>query len=150
MLTGKQRHFLRGLGHGLKPTVLIGKGGIDDGLLAAIERALLDHELIKLRLGDGAEMDRHEAADTIAAKTKGEVAQVLGHIVLLYRPHPEKPEIELPSPGKPGSKGGKATKPLAPAAKSAKPGAKVHKAGRPAPTRPTAKTGLKKRDRRAD
>ncbi len=147
MLTGKQRHFLRGLGHGLKPTVLIGKGGIDDGLLAAVERALLDHELIKLRLGDGAELDRHEAADTIAAKTKGEVAQVLGHIVLLYRPHPEKPGIELPTPGKPGSK---PSKPAAPAAKGAKPGAKVHKAGRPAPTRPTAKTGLKKRDRRAD
>jgi RNA-binding protein len=101
MLTGKQRHYLRGLGHGLKPVVLIGKGGIDDGLIAAVDRALLDHELIKLKLGEHAELDRHEAATEIADKTKSEVAQVLGHVVLLYRPHPKDPKIELPRPGKP-------------------------------------------------
>ncbi len=100
MLTGKQRHYLRGLGHGLKPVVQLGRGGIDDGLLAAVDRALLDHELIKLKLGEHAELDRHDAADAIAAKTKSDVAQVLGHVVLLYRPHPKDPKIELPKPGK--------------------------------------------------
>jgi RNA-binding protein len=104
MLTGKHRHFLRGLGHGLKPVVQIGRGGIDDGLIAAVERALLDHELIKIKLGDNAEVDRHDAADEIAKKTKSQVAQVLGHVVLLYRPHPNEPKIELPKPGKPAAK----------------------------------------------
>ena len=139
MLTGKQRHFLRGLGHGLKPVVLVGRGGIDDGLVAAVNAALLDHELIKMKLGDTAELDRHEAADAIAAKTKSEVAQVLGHMVLLYRPHPAEPAIVLPD-GK-GGKGSAGVKPATPAP----------------PARPTAKAKPRRqtkpkspRDRRRD
>ena len=66
MLTGKQRRHLRALGHELKPTVQIGRDGIDDGVVAAIEQALVDHELVKIKLGEAAELDRHDAADAIA------------------------------------------------------------------------------------
>jgi RNA-binding protein len=96
MLTGKQRRHLRGLGHELKPIVLVGKNGIDDSLIAALDQALADHELVKLRIGEGADVDRHEAATQLADKTRSEVAQVLGNTVLLYRPDPEDPKIELP------------------------------------------------------
>ncbi len=95
-LTGKQRRALRALGHELKPIVQVGKGGIDDGLLAALDRALADHELVKVKLGESAGLDRHDAAEELAQKTKSEVAQVLGNIVLLYRRDPEDPKIELP------------------------------------------------------
>jgi RNA-binding protein len=96
MLTGKQRHHLRGLGHGLSPIVQVGKGGLDEGLIKAVDQALADHELIKVKVGDGADLSRHEAADQIAAETHSEVAQVIGNIVLLYRAHPEEPKITLP------------------------------------------------------
>ena len=96
MLTGKQRHHLRGLAHAMKPVVQIGKGGIDDGLITALDQALTDHELVKVRVGDSASVDRHEAAEELAVATRSEVAQVLGNIVLLYRPHPEEPKIVLP------------------------------------------------------
>ena len=96
MLSGKQRRHLRALAHPLKPIVQLGKGGIDAGVIAAIDRALLGHELVKVKVGENAEVDRHEAADLIASETKSEVAQVLGNILLLYRPHPDKPEIVLP------------------------------------------------------
>lgn len=96
MLTGKQRRHLRALAHDLKPVVQVGKDGIDDGLVAAVDQALVDHELIKVKVGENAGMDRHDVADDLAAKTKSEVAQVLGNIVLLYRAHPDEPEIELP------------------------------------------------------
>jgi RNA-binding protein len=95
-LTGKQRRHLRALGHKLRATVQVGKGGIDDGLVKAVDQALGDHELIKVKIGEGAGVDRHEAADQLAEKTKSEVAQVLGNVVLLYRADPEKPEIVLP------------------------------------------------------
>ena len=95
-LTGKQRRHLRALGHELRPLVQIGKGGIDDGLVAAVEQALADHELVKIKLGEHAEVDRHVAAEQLGAKTKSEVAQVLGHTILLYRADPEKPVIRLP------------------------------------------------------
>ncbi len=95
-LTGKQRRHLRALGHELRPLVQIGKGGIDEGLIKAVEQALVDHELVKIKLGEHADVDRHEAAVELAAKTRSEVAQVLGHTLLLYRPDPEKPVIVLP------------------------------------------------------
>jgi RNA-binding protein len=41
-------------------------------------------------------MDRHEAADALAIRTKSDVAQVLGNTVLLYRPDPDEPVIKLP------------------------------------------------------
>ena len=96
MLSGKQRRHLRALAHELRPIVQVGKGGVDDGLIAAVNQALDDHELIKVKVGEAAGLDRHAVADDLAAKTKSEVAQVLGNIVLLYRPHPDEPQIELP------------------------------------------------------
>jgi RNA-binding protein len=96
VLSGKQRRHLRGLGHDLKPVVQVGKAGIDDGLVAAVDQALDDHELVKIKVSEAAKMDRHDAAEAIAHKTHSEVAQVLGKTVLLYRPHPEEPAIVLP------------------------------------------------------
>jgi RNA-binding protein len=96
VLTGKQRRHLRALGHELKPTVQIGRNGIDDGVVAAIEQALVDHELVKIRLGEAAELDRHDAADAIARRTGSEIAQVLGNTLLLYRADPDDPAIVLP------------------------------------------------------
>ncbi len=98
MLTGKQRRHLRALAHPMKPIVQVGKDGLDDGLVAAVDQALADHELVKIKVGESAGVDRHAAADELAAKTHSEVAQVLGNIVLLYRPHPEDPTIKLPVP----------------------------------------------------
>ncbi|MBL0219704.1 MAG: ribosome assembly RNA-binding protein YhbY [Myxococcales bacterium] len=97
MLTGKQRRHLRALGHELKVVVQVGKNGIDPGLVAAVDQALNDHELVKIKVADNADLDRHEAADSIASQTKSEVAQVLGNTVLLYRADPLEPEITLPT-----------------------------------------------------
>jgi RNA-binding protein len=96
VLSGKQRRHLRGLGHALRPIVQVGRGGIDEGVVAAVEQALHDHELVKVKVGEAAELDRHDAAEAIAARTRSEVAQVLGNTVLLYRAHPDDPQIMLP------------------------------------------------------
>jgi len=96
VLSGKQRRYLRGLGHELRPVVQIGRDGLDDGLVAAVDQALTDHELVKVKVGEAANLDRHDAATDLAARTRSEVAQVLGNTVLLYRAHPDEPEISLP------------------------------------------------------
>lgn len=95
MLTGKQRRYLRSLGHELRAVVQVGKEGIADGLIKAVDQALTDHELIKIKVGES-ELDRHDAATEIATRTKSEVAQVLGNTVLLFRAHPDNPQITLP------------------------------------------------------
>lgn len=97
MLTGKQRRHLRALAHPLKPIVQIGKDGIDDGVIAAIDRALADHELVKVKVGDAEGREREAVAREVAAQTASEVAQVLGNIVLLYRAREDGPTIALPS-----------------------------------------------------
>jgi RNA-binding protein len=95
MLTATQRRHLRALAHALHPLVRVGKGGIDEGLVAAADRALSDHELVKVKIGNGANLDRVAAAAELARRTSSAVVQVLGNVVLLYRADPE-PRIELP------------------------------------------------------
>lgn len=95
-LTGKQRRHLRALAHPLRPLIQIGKDGVSDALVAATDQALLDHELIKVKVGENAGMERHEAAEALAARTRSEVAQVLGNTVVLYKRRAEDPAIELP------------------------------------------------------
>ena len=94
-LGGKQRSFLRGLGHHLTPIVLVGKEGVSDGLVAATGAALEQHELIKVRFGESAG-DRHALAGELAERTRAELAQVLGRTALLYRARAEEPAIKLP------------------------------------------------------
>jgi RNA-binding protein len=95
-LTGKQRRFLRSLGHGLVPVVLLGKHGITDALVAATDEAITTHELIKVKRSADCPATRKEVAEALAAALKAEVIQQIGHVVLLYRKHPKKPVIELP------------------------------------------------------
>lgn len=94
-LTGKQARFLRGLGHGLEPSVTVGKEGVTDPVVAALEANLVAHELVKVRIGQGCIDDRHEVAEQLASRAGAAVAQVLGRTVLLYRPGEER-KIILP------------------------------------------------------
>jgi len=100
ILTGNQRRHLRALGHHLSPIVQVGHQGVTDGVVAALAQALQDHELVKVRLAQAVE-DRPEAAEALATKTDSTCVQVLGRTLLVYRPRPEKPTIELPRPRSP-------------------------------------------------
>jgi RNA-binding protein len=95
-LTGRQRRHLRALGHHLEPVVQLGKHGLTDAVIRAADVALTDHELIKIRRGSECPDDRHEIAASLASALAAEVVQELGHTVLLYRRHEERPLIELP------------------------------------------------------
>lgn len=98
-LSGKDRRALRALGHHLKPVVQIGQGGVTPGVLEAIGEALADHELIKIKVLEGAPVERDEAAEELADACGAEIAQTLGRTILLYRENPEDRKIGLP--GKP-------------------------------------------------
>lgn len=93
-LTGKQKRKLRALGHHLEPVVIIGQQGITPGVVAAVEQALYDHELVKVKFNEGPE-DRHEGAVSLAEKTGAELAQVLGRTALLYKQREEDSKISV-------------------------------------------------------
>lgn len=115
-LAGKDRRALRALGHHLNPVVQIGQQGITVGVIDAAEQALIDHELIKVKVLEGSPLDRKEAAEELARETRSELAQVLGRTFLLYRPHPTEPKIQVGEPPKAalhGHIGGEGDRPAA-------------------------------------
>jgi len=96
-LSEKQKRHLRGLGHALKPIILIGNAGATDAVVAETVRALNDHELIKVRVSCMERDARDEALDSLATRTKSDIVGRIGHTAVLYRRHPEKPKILLPT-----------------------------------------------------
>jgi RNA-binding protein len=93
-LQGFQRTYLRGLAHGLKPVVQVGHEGVTEAVVEAVSRALLDHELIKVRLHEPE--DKQQMANQLASDCDAHLCGLVGHTVILYRPHPDKPKITLP------------------------------------------------------
>ncbi len=72
----------------------VGEGGLSPAVLEAVDRALTDHELVKVRLH--APEDKRAAARALAEGSGAELCGVVGHTVILYRPDPEAPRIALP------------------------------------------------------
>ncbi|HEX8961000.1 MAG TPA: ribosome assembly RNA-binding protein YhbY [Geobacteraceae bacterium] len=95
MLSGKQKRFLRALGHGLKPVITVGKGEVNEALVRETGEAIACHELVKVKVLESCLMDRHEVAEELARECAAEVAQVLGRTILLYK-QAKEPKIELP------------------------------------------------------
>jgi len=98
-LSGKQKKFLRSLGHHLTQSVIVGKEGLSDNLIESCSEGLDAHELIKVKLGQNCPLEKKEAARELAAKTKSNLVQLIGRTVLLYRANPDLPRdrlIQLP------------------------------------------------------
>jgi len=96
MLTEAQRKYLRRLGHGLKPVVMIGNSGLGPNLVAEMDGALAHHELVKVKARVGDRALRDQVLDELASSTRSEIVQRIGHVALYYRPQPEQQKILLP------------------------------------------------------
>ena len=83
-LSSRQRNILRKEAHTLKPVVMIGKNGVTPELIAAVDAALTDHELIKIKYQDFKE-DRRALTGALSDSVKANVISVIGNIAILYR-----------------------------------------------------------------
>ena len=95
-MNGKQRKYLRGLAHDMKPLVQVGQRGLTDAVFKQIDAALNDHELIKVRISAECPDDRKNAAAKLAEAVGCDIAGSIGRVLVLYRQHPESPKIQLP------------------------------------------------------
>jgi RNA-binding protein len=91
-MNGKLKKKLRTIGHGLKAVVTVAGNGLSENVITELNRALDDHELIKLKIfGDKAE--RAKVVDSLKRIPETEVVQVVGGMALIYRgsrePNPE-------------------------------------------------------------
>ena len=68
----------------LKPVIHVGHDGLTDALVAALDRALADHGLIKVRFADH-KSERKQLAADLAARTSSRQILLVGHTVTLYR-----------------------------------------------------------------
>lgn len=91
-LTGKQRKKLRGLGHHLEPVVYVGRSGLTSTVIESAVASLKAHELIKVKLGQNCPLGKQEAAEMIAGQTGSALVQLIGKMVLLYQPNPDRPK----------------------------------------------------------
>lgn len=81
-----ERKRLRGLGHALEPTVLIGKGGLTPEVFAAARDALARHGILKAKLTPGCDLDKDEVAQELRWATGAQLVQRVGKTALLRRP----------------------------------------------------------------
>lgn len=84
MLTPERKKQMRAIGHHLKPIVLVGDQGMSPGVLEELNRALTDHELIKIKIR--AERDtRKLLIESLCTETGAQCVQSTGAMALLFR-----------------------------------------------------------------
>lgn len=90
-ITGSQKRKLKSLAHKLKPVVLIGQKGITESLVKAVDMALEDHELIKIKFIDLKD-EKIELADKVVKDTNSFLINIIGNIAIIYRENPDLPK----------------------------------------------------------
>ncbi len=88
-LTQEQKKQFKSIGHHLKPIVTVADNGLTEGVLAELDRALNDHELIKIQLRLAEREDRKAIIDDLCQKSSSILVQSIGKVALIYRKNPQ-------------------------------------------------------------
>ena len=88
------KKHLRRLGHNLKPIVTIANKGLTDSVNSEIDRALNDHELIKIKVSVGDRDAKKLISEEICTSYSAQLVQSIGHILLIYKKS-KKPNPKL-------------------------------------------------------
>ncbi|MDH4054827.1 MAG: YhbY family RNA-binding protein [Gammaproteobacteria bacterium] len=100
-LSESQKKYLRGLGHDLKPLIMVGDAGLSEPLLAEYEATLAHHELIKVKLRATDRAARDRMIEQLCSNHSASLIQRIGNVALVYRENPEKkPEKRLRIPSR--------------------------------------------------
>lgn len=94
-LTSKQRSQLRGLAAAEDTIIQVGKGGINENLIASVSAALKARELIKGRVLENSMLTAREACDALSEACGAEQVQVIGTKFVLYKRNEKEPKIAL-------------------------------------------------------
>jgi RNA-binding protein len=95
-LSEKQKKYLRRLAHPLNPVVMLGNAGLTDAVVSELDRALSDHELVKVSARVGDRIARSGALEALANRTRAEIVQQVGNVGVFYRRGDDLAKILLP------------------------------------------------------
>lgn len=84
-LSSEQKKAYKRIGHHLKPVVIVSDQGATDGVLAELDRALNDHELIKIRVTVADRDTKQALINEICQAARAELVQVIGKMAILLR-----------------------------------------------------------------
>jgi len=90
----EQRREYRAIAHHLKPVIIVGDKGLTENLQEELERALNDHELIKIKVASQDREARQEAILALCESSGAEVVQTIGKIAVIMR-RAKKPNPKL-------------------------------------------------------
>lgn len=93
-LPNSRKKELRTIGHNLKPIIMIAEKGVTEAISTELERALEDHELIKIKLNINEPSTRKELAQKICTDHKADLVQFIGKVALICR-RAKKPNSKL-------------------------------------------------------
>ena len=85
MLTSKERADLRSQATTIDTTLMVGKGGVTEAVIAEAENQLITRELVKGKVLEGAMMTPREVCDEICQATGAEGVGVIGTKFIIYR-----------------------------------------------------------------
>ena len=88
-LSSKELRQLRGLAHSLRPVLIVAGKGLAPAVLEELERALNDHELIKVKVSVGDRVQRESIINSICQQRGAHLIQRIGNIATLLRSNPE-------------------------------------------------------------
>ncbi|MGL4370995.1 MAG: ribosome assembly RNA-binding protein YhbY, partial [Spirochaetota bacterium] len=81
--------YLRSLAHHIQPVVQVGKLGMTDALVETVNKALDDHELIKVKFVSSKD-EKKDISRDITEKTGAQFIGAIGNVLILYREQPDK------------------------------------------------------------
>ncbi|WP_417545084.1 ribosome assembly RNA-binding protein YhbY [Marinobacter sp.] len=84
-LSPEQRREYRAIAHHLKPVIIVGDKGLTENLQEELERALNDHELIKIKVASQDREARQETIKALCGASGAEVVQTIGKIAVVMR-----------------------------------------------------------------
>ncbi|MDO6443218.1 MULTISPECIES: ribosome assembly RNA-binding protein YhbY [unclassified Marinobacter] len=93
-LSPEQRREYRAIAHHLKPVIIVGDKGLTENLQEELERALNDHELIKIKVASQDREARQEAIAALCEASGAQVVQTIGKIAVIMR-RAKKPNPKL-------------------------------------------------------
>lgn len=85
MLTSKERAELRSQANALDTTLMVGKGGVTEAVIAEADTQLTARELVKGKVLEGAMMSPREVCDALCEETGAEGVAVIGTKFVIYR-----------------------------------------------------------------
>lgn len=97
-MTSKQRSYLKGLAMTIDPIFQIGKSSLTPEITQAVDEALEARELIKVHVLKNCADDGKELAAMLAERTRSQVVQVIGKMIVLYRPAKEEKNRKIALP----------------------------------------------------